>query len=743
MRVGVAAACLLLLLFTAEESIAQKRRAVGHPEPPRTSGERIQKALESGTIDEATAIMYKAFAAFGDCRLPAEYRGDYPETSDAIVIEVAAALPSLPPDKRAIVEPFLLRPDDPRSWYAQRKSICPSAASLDEPQADTFEHLVTPDGKVEIHFEAGNESDRMLAHLLAIEISGTIWPALTELMQRQPPTIPLPLLLVNVPEMVPGYAFRQPPCGEPAKGVFIVINASSDLFDDWQAISCPPNFIERFFGIRHCDSDYVKFVVAHELMHAFSYAYDYEICDDRWALEATADWAAGHIYPSDIEHVRMPEFLNHLPERQRMFQGHRAYGANLFFLFLEKRQNDPDVVRRFFAAAENEHNPLLAINTAIGEGDDGFTRAWHDFALQAINEEPYTRFQRWDGIELKAKRVTYEPGADVEQQFEPHDPLLPIPVFFGASIQYHHFTFDERHRAVAFIDGISAKAKYAEIEIDPSEDGITGGVETAAYALEPQPPDEKIKVRTLVRRREGGFWEEVKSPEAFRTFCLDKDEERITEMLIVVSNAHVEANSALFFGEGELLPLVRTSDIGCDQWTGEATLEIKFYLIVSIEYQSHAREVTWHRNDNGALIIRTDAEEAPNTKYVWGYRYTPTGTVSATGTAGVPGFFNCTNVMNGEAPVDPSKSSLSTFNFAPPASAYARGYEGWGESFGIPATSRGPNCPAPEPAAVYWMDVIDGTRNKVNAGGEITGTEDVRSPLTTNIEWWSFSPKPR
>lgn len=745
MRVSVAVGCLLLLLFTAHDSIAQKRRAVGHPEPPQTSGDRIARALASGTLDEATAITYMAFAAFGDCRLPAEYRGDQLETTDAAINEIIQAFPSLPADKRAIVEPFLLRPDDPRSWYAQRNTICPSAASVDEPRANSFEHLVTADGKAEIHFESDSKKDKRLADFLGAALSKTIWPKLTQLMRREPPTLPLPILLLNIsdsPDSLPAYTIRQPKCGEPAKGVFTVINALHPFFDDWED-SCSDREPEEE---NKCERDRMQFVLAHELMHAFSYAYNYQLCFDLWFLEATAEWAAGNVFPDmNIEHKHMQSFLNLLPWRLRQmkYDSSRAYGANLFFLYLASRGlGDPDVVRRFFVAAEDDFNPLTAINTAIGEDSDGFTRAWHDFALAAINEDWYVAFQEWDHMTKKPKRITYTPGRDVEQTFKPLHPF-ESPVFLGSSIQYHHFTFDERHRAVAFIDGITATARYAEIEIDPDPDGVTAGVETAAYALEPKEPDDTIRVTTLVKRGPDDAWLESKSPEAFRTFCLDADAEPITEMLIVVSNAQVETDDEHTIGPDELGPLVRISDIGCDEWTGESTMDIGLNFVFRVEYKSHAKKVVWNRDDTPALIIRTDAEEVPNTKYVWGYRYKPAGTVTATGVADVPGFFMCTNVIGGEAPVDPVKSSLSTFNFAPPASPYARGYEGWGESLHIPVTVIGPCPPSDEGVEVYWMDVLDGTRNKVTASGMIEGSESVTSPLSHSRETWSFSPKPR
>ena len=46
--------------------------------PFPSSEELIDRALASGAIDTETALIYKVYAAFGDARLPSQYRGDEP-----------------------------------------------------------------------------------------------------------------------------------------------------------------------------------------------------------------------------------------------------------------------------------------------------------------------------------------------------------------------------------------------------------------------------------------------------------------------------------------------------------------------------------------------------------------------------------------------------------------------------------------------------------------------------------------
>src|SRR5687768_618260 len=66
--------------------IAVLSLAAGHPREARvaqpavqqepSSYELIDQALAAGRINEETAFKYRVFAAFGDERLPAQYRGD-------------------------------------------------------------------------------------------------------------------------------------------------------------------------------------------------------------------------------------------------------------------------------------------------------------------------------------------------------------------------------------------------------------------------------------------------------------------------------------------------------------------------------------------------------------------------------------------------------------------------------------------------------------------------------------------
>ena len=64
------------------------------PAEPRAQ-QKIVAALEAGAIDGETALLYRAYALFGDSRLPDIYRGSGSVDEDGtLLFEIAAALES-------------------------------------------------------------------------------------------------------------------------------------------------------------------------------------------------------------------------------------------------------------------------------------------------------------------------------------------------------------------------------------------------------------------------------------------------------------------------------------------------------------------------------------------------------------------------------------------------------------------------------------------------------------------------
>jgi hypothetical protein len=106
-----------------------------------SSQDVIAAELAAGTIDTATSLEYRAWALFGDPRLPAKYDGAGSGGEDAALFDdIAASLESLPADKRDELSRYLLRPTDPQSPF----SSAPPAARGNGIALAAFAQAETP-----------------------------------------------------------------------------------------------------------------------------------------------------------------------------------------------------------------------------------------------------------------------------------------------------------------------------------------------------------------------------------------------------------------------------------------------------------------------------------------------------------------------------------------------------------------------------------------------------------------------
>src|SRR6187549_775066 len=89
------------------------------PPAPPTSQQLIRADLDAGAIDLATSLELRAWALFGDARLPERYDGSGSTGEDGSLFEeIAANLDSLPADKHDELARYLLRPTDSQSPFS-------------------------------------------------------------------------------------------------------------------------------------------------------------------------------------------------------------------------------------------------------------------------------------------------------------------------------------------------------------------------------------------------------------------------------------------------------------------------------------------------------------------------------------------------------------------------------------------------------------------------------------------------
>lgn len=108
--------------------------------------EKIQASLAAGTIDYGTSLLYRAYALYGDSRLPAEYldSGSNEEDNDlrSEIITAGTSSIGLAPELQAALEPFTVRPAYPKSWFNEVPVASPKARSGKSGKGSTLSGLL-------------------------------------------------------------------------------------------------------------------------------------------------------------------------------------------------------------------------------------------------------------------------------------------------------------------------------------------------------------------------------------------------------------------------------------------------------------------------------------------------------------------------------------------------------------------------------------------------------------------------
>ena len=538
----------------------------------------ISEALALGQISAETALLYRVFATFGDERLPLAFHGDDSALMESPVdlAAVRAVLPTFSAEAQAALRPFLVPPIYEGSWMAPGTSA-PSARRLDTPpmcgrQATGWEWVQTSNGKVRIWWlglqpDAG-QADAAHATEMASWIDNDIWPRLVEVMQEG---------------HQPVSDLSQAPCngGNGLLDVYLT-DVPHCVADPYLACGPSPVYVlvARNTG---------RQTLAHEIMHAFQYSYKLAggcLSDNekyRWWGEATAQWAMDYVYPSrQGEQDAAPAFLKYPEVALNTFNEYHEYGAYLLPFYIHRSTGNPFTIGLSWATCEASDVPdaLHAIDAVV---DGGFDRLWPEFVLHNWNGAPVDDYQHWDSLAYHAS--TYDGSVYNPPQVAP-DLELSFPVDLprlSATYAHYKFTTDDA-RSVAFWNG-------ATFQLDKRDLGE--GVRYTGDSLSAEEGKGGF-VRALVKV-EGKPWSiENWTERPWVTFCRDMADERLEELVLIVSNSdfqdygrHLKAKT--------LPPTVWVSNLGCWQWTG--TVEATSLVSPLSDFVEHIQtEVTWKRD---------------------------------------------------------------------------------------------------------------------------------------------------
>jgi Bacterial Ig-like domain (group 2) len=536
--------------------------------PAQSSFEMIDAALASGAIDAETALSYKVFATFGDSRLPAAYQGNDADIVDTNALDqVMDNWPTLSDAAKQTLAPFLIPPAYADSWAnlatakATREAHTKPATATSRPKAqgnlvkaqdvlfcqlsidpNWIARPATTGGRVKVWYDSRFPDGLRQADFILNEVESIIWPKLVD----------------SVGMLAPLSDAAQTGCngGDGRLDIFIVSmtvsgQTGTDLGETFP-VQWARNHTPAYILLsRALVDDNLKATAAHEFMHASQWAYPLaaSVSSYAWLKEATAQSAIDVVYPSvQLEQRKAPPYMD-TPDRSlddTTISDNRTYGSYLFFQFLN-RTLGPNTLASIWNAATAQSDQALAADQGI---PGGFKEQWPKFAKLLWNQDPVNTnsFDGWDALTLTPAlrgggvlpiRLNGAPGATQ---------LLEGNIKHLASHYYQFRIADPNIRSFSFFNHIQAFAPAAN------------------------PPVATQAFITL----EGGIpqyehWsDETIDKDGVKAYCLDLKAERVTDLVIVMSNRDPQQDITSI--PAQLQPRVSVSNVGCWRYKGSASV---------------------------------------------------------------------------------------------------------------------------------------------------------------------------
>jgi hypothetical protein len=457
-------------------------------DPAKTSQALIDADLKAGKLSAEKALTYRVYAVIGDDRLPAPYAGDASaDEDDGVMREVADQWPKLSKATRRALAPDLAPPPlregkAPRKRKARASDDEPSEGScvIDGYKAMTWKSVTAAGGKVRINWDPMHPEDAQNVNQLAADIT-TAYARFTQIMGREPLSDFKSSCWHGKDSALDIY-LDQGLRG--AAGITVPVEMRTRYTPDCDRAA-------SFIIARPRSVDFTeRFVVAHELFHAFQNAFvEHKGCQEyKWFDEGAANWAAHSAFPTDdTEH-----YFTALMTDPGFGLDYRDYASWPFVLWMEKTFGERSIratYEQFGTAAS-----LPAIDAAIG----GFRAHWLDFAKNAWNQEPVPTFKDWD-------RYTAAPRIDSVHLFlaGQHSRPANVPADVGERGRaYHPFAVtDDKIRELVWRNPLSGDPDFRVGAILTLANGQTrfddwSGKERVSYCRDK--PEEDIASMVVV-----------------------------------------------------------------------------------------------------------------------------------------------------------------------------------------------------------------------------------------------------
>ncbi len=502
--------------------------------PQRSSQELIREALDRGDIDRATSLLYRAYAMFGDPRLPPAYLGSGPGPDHGLPVEASA--PDLPPDAVRLLAPFTVRPTDPSSVFnlpgpqaggqgrAAASTACPPGSDL---VMGGWRSMASPDVPIRVWTQCGADAAKDVADLeAALARVKDVWMAETSAFSPPLPDAGGPDgggdTAIDVYLLESGQAFQR--------------SGSANALGNPRMVACAwPSLPIR--GMR--TSGYLllrkerlgnagfKSDLAHEFFHVVQYGYNqgymFSGGVEHWFVEASATWAEAQFVPATSGVEVHPRFTNPFQTSTDSLHGSYAPGdaragnmyAAYIYPFFAVQQDGPGAIVHAWsalaAATSHTHaNQLL-------DGVFAFGGNFRTFAVRNLNYDlpgVLDKGQRYVAVDPRFPDGVKPTMADDQALSSPgtRNPAVQIAPLRAA---YHRYT-------VSGSDIQQVVFRFAGITPRDALD-VDGIVKIAGQSFQRKDYDGKDEV----------------------TFCRSRPSEKLEEILLVLSNHAVPLDQAI------------------------------------------------------------------------------------------------------------------------------------------------------------------------------------------------------
>lgn len=509
--------------------------------PAPTSADLIEAAVAAGRIDDATGLMYRIFATFGDPRLPGEYSTGRAEEDVVALMRAPVEIDSLPAEIAATIRPYIVRPTDPESAFHGTPATASSGT------ARTVAYRPPAGGAI----TTGATCNQDLGWAYA---DGSNWLRVWAPC-GSPDEASIPLVTSIADQMYAderGYLGGQLPVadsGGPHQGgetridIYITGNCvPRSAVGGEVGPTAPPECLDGADGYTPGSTEIrtrggvgvtsgfvlinrkylgnaakLRGTIAHELFHVFEYAYNthgfYAASGAKWFLEASATWAEwrfAQAVPSDTAGPIFAKFQRNPLSLQHddVNNGYMSFGWPLFM-----EQNGAGKVRAAWEAIVGKSG-ADAIMAAI-DGVLPFQDNFRIFGMRGWNKE-------MDVASPPKPWLDAPPVSVGSSRVQPYGPKNP------ASIRLEGTEKGATPRSLPG-DSPSLWAHYQAFT-------LAADVHQVVLDFSKVNPGSLLDVDALVKIKNKPTWERRPLPNGKTTWCIDNTNDHVEEFVIVLSN---------------------------------------------------------------------------------------------------------------------------------------------------------------------------------------------------------------